>query len=189
MEEKIAFLLEKICLVHKNLLWKIASDEKLTPTQIEIIFLIASTRPEKALTSIIAKELGLTKPTISESVKSLKSKGVVTTMALGDKRKHAILLTPKGKKIFQKLSKLTQTTKRFFKSVSSEKQELLFEVLFDFIQYLRDKGLLTRLRVCPFCGNLHYNKQLKEYFCYLSLKPITYKTMQTNCPEYEEPLA
>ncbi len=186
MGEKAAFLLEKIALAHKNLLWQIAKEENLTPTQIEIIFLVATSKPEKALTTIIAKGLGLTKPTVSESIKSLKRKGVLTTMPLGDKRKLAILLTPKGKKIYQKLTRVSQVTKNFFKTVDKNDRFIVLQVLLDFLRYLKKKKLIHLLRICQFCDNLKYDKEKNKFYCSMTSQEITIDSFHLNCPEFRE---
>jgi len=96
---KIVVGLERISEAFRALLWEYAKTIGLSPIQIQILIFVAYHREQLCTVSHLAKEFNLTKPTISDAVKALEKKGMISKhKTLVDSRSYFIALTEEGKK-------------------------------------------------------------------------------------------
>src|SRR5687767_3898697 len=80
LDYKIVAGLERIALVYRTLLWEESKKFGLSPIQIQILIFTDSHRLP-ATVSYLAEEFNVTKPTISDAVKSLLEKKLVIKIA------------------------------------------------------------------------------------------------------------
>lgn len=179
---KIVFLLEKICQAHKHYLWQIAYKEGLTPTQIEILQIVAS-YPQSTV-SHIAKELGVSKPTASEAIKALIEKDVLQAQNnFSDKRKKILILTKKGRRIAKKTEKLNILFLNSTKKLSLSQRKNLYKSLLFIVKILHEEGMFKLIRFCPFCAN---RKDSPQPICIITNRPVSPENFRPNCPHFKE---
>ncbi len=182
IEEKIIFLLEKICQAYKNNLWQIAYREGLTPTQMEILQIVLSY--PKANISHIAKELGISKPTVSQAVNTLIKKGMlIHNFDPLDKRKKILNLTSKARKFLKRIRKLNDCLLNCINQIDPDQQNYLYKILLIIIKEMHEKGIFKLIRFCPFCANRISDSQS---ICIITNRPVSPENFRPNCPHFKE---
>jgi len=116
IEEQIINSIERISDMMRNLLWQTCEPLGLTPTQANILSLIAKSPKSQSNVSSLAERLMVSRPTISDSVKSLQNKGlVVFSQSKKDSRMKIISLSKQGQELADKILSYTE---KFHESVS-----------------------------------------------------------------------
>src|SRR5690606_15757314 len=109
MEGKIIAALERISQAFRVLLWNESKAFSLSPIQVQVLIFLLHHGEEKRKVSYLAKEFNMTKATISDTVKTLDQKGLITkTYEPGDTRSYAIHLSQKGTEIASRTSLFTK---------------------------------------------------------------------------------
>lgn len=130
-DQQLIFEFEKLCRYFRA--WYIHEGKRhdLSPVQVQILLYLSRPLPEPRNLTTIANEFFISKASLSESIKGLMSKQLVTRFSLnGDKRVQYINLTRSGKKLAAQLGqipKILDVSIRTMRPV--EKQRLLSGVL------------------------------------------------------------
>lgn len=99
VESRIVVALERISEAFRVLLWNESKENSLSPIQIQILIFIYFHTPEFNKVSYLAEEFNMTKATISDSVKVLLAKKLVSKETdTTDTRSYSLSLTTEGKK-------------------------------------------------------------------------------------------
>ena len=78
IDNKIVAGLERISQVFRILLWEKAKRHKLSPIQIQLLIFIHNHSPKNATISYLAEEFNFSKATISDSIKILEQKQLIS---------------------------------------------------------------------------------------------------------------
>ena len=185
LDSKIVVALEKMAEVFRVLLWNEAKELKLSPIQLQIlIFLNFHSAPERKVANL-AKEFNMTKPTISDAVKSLIQKQMVEKeVDTSDSRSFYLNLTGKGKDTAQKVAMFSQDLQTSLRDLDTTLKEDLFSGLLKLIQNLDSRGLISRQRMCFGCRFYEGNKK-DQHFCNFLKAPLSNHALRVDCPEYE----
>ncbi|MEN8187763.1 MAG: MarR family transcriptional regulator [Bacteroidota bacterium] len=184
VSSKIIVGLERISEVFKILLWEKAKLIGLSPIQIQILIFIAYHKHELCNVSHLAREFNITKPTISDAVRILDKKGLITkNFSSTDSRSYSIQLSQIGNKIVAETENFADPLKSQLKGIQSSDLENLFETLSKLIYKLNSNGILTVQRTCYGCK--FYEKTKNKDFCNLLDKELLNSEIRLDCPEYE----
>ena len=93
LNQKIVNSLERISQAFRVLLWNESKEYGLSPIQIQILIFLFTHSPEKRKISYLAREFDMTKATISDSVKVLFQKSLVTKEFEGAKISGSYIAT------------------------------------------------------------------------------------------------
>ena len=105
LSSKIVSGLERVSEVFKVLLWEKAKQVGLSPIQIQILIFVAYHKQDLCNVSHLAKEFNVTKPTISDAVKTLDKKQLILKdYSSSDSRSYSIHLSQLGKQTVSELS-------------------------------------------------------------------------------------
>lgn len=127
----------------------------------------------------------MTKATISETVKSLEQKNLITKeYEPHDTRSYIIHLTQKGKEIADKTSYFTQQIGAPIKNLDEESKENLLQSLFGVIEHLNKAKVITIQRMCSTCAYFERSEEGKEPFCKLLQKHLYSEDLRIDCPEH-----
>lgn len=117
IDNKIVAGLDKLATVHRYLIWEQSKKWALSPIQIQILIFIKHHNEKYSTVSYLAKEFGVTKPTISDAVKTLEQKGLIEKIQdPNDSRSYCMKLTANGLEIVLKSEDFTQPLQVFLKS-------------------------------------------------------------------------
>ncbi len=185
ISSKIVAGLSRISEAFKVLLWEKAKLLGLSPIQIQLLIFIAYHKSEITNVSYLAKEFNLTKPTISDAIKALYQKGLVTKEhSTADSRSYSIRLSENGKKMVTETENFANPLKGGLKGMDDAKMEQLFTTLCNLIHQLNQSGILRVQRSCYSC-KYHDNKHGKDYCNFLNTQLLN-TDIRLDCPEFEE---
>lgn len=182
---KIVVGFQRISEVFKILLWEKAKLVGLSPIQIQILIFIAYHKQELCNVSHLAREFNVTKPTISDAVRILDKKGLITKdLSSADSRSYSIQLSTSGKKIVAETENFADPLKNQLNGIPQQDLESLFETLTKLIYQLNSNGILTVQRICYGCK---FYKQIENKdFCNLMDKQLLNSEIRLDCAEFEE---
>jgi DNA-binding MarR family transcriptional regulator len=182
---KIVVGFQRISEVFKILLWEKAKLVGLSPIQIQILIFIAYHKQELCNVSHLAREFNVTKPTVSDAVRILDKKGLITKdLSSADSRSYSIQLSTSGKKIVAETENFADPLKNQLNGIQQQDLESLFETLTKLIYQLNSNGILTVQRICYGCK---FYKQIENKdFCNLMEKQLLNSEIRLDCAEFEE---
>lgn len=185
VESKIVIALERISEAFRVLLWEESKEHGLSPIQVQILIFCLFHTADKRTVSALADEFNMTKPTISDSVKSLLSKKfIIKEAAPTDNRSYSIKLTDSGKVLARKVSMFTNKILEPLSNSTIEQNELLFSSLLELILNLQKKGVISINRMCLSC-RFHELKKNQNY-CHLLNVPLKKSDLRVDCQEHKQ---
>ena len=185
VDSKIVAALEKISEVFRVLLWAGAKEFKVSPIQLQLLIFLKYHNAEKyCKVAFLAKEFNLTKATISDSIKTLETKGLIKrTPDPNDSRSFSFSLTDKGKHVTDHVENFTGPLDGVISTLLPEQKEYLLTSVLDLIYKLNKQGIISTQRMCFTCG--YYGGDRKdEHYCNLMKKPLTLDEIRLDCPEH-----
>lgn len=196
LSEKIGHALNRISTAMRADTWDMATDQGLTPTQGQIIGVLANRRSGLRL-SKIAAELVVSPPTVSDSIATLAAKGLVKKQkAKDDGRAIAVSLTAAGRRLSERLSErlgeqpgdTSGAVATALAGLTEPDQQRLFETLTKVIHSLQEQRRIPVGRMCVTCryfqAGIHSDPQ-RPHHCALVDAPFGNGTLRVDCPEHE----
>lgn len=184
VESRIVVALERISEAFRVLLWNESKDHSLSPIQIQLLIFIHFHTPEECKVSNLANEFNMTKATISESIKVLLAKGLISKKTDPfDTRSFSLSLTPAGKKIAKKTSLFTASIERPVSRLSEEQKTAMLNGLLKLIHDLNQGGIITTQRMCFTCS--YYERNNGAHYCKLIKNKLAETELRLDCPEHK----
>jgi DNA-binding MarR family transcriptional regulator len=181
---KIVYGLERISEVFKTLLWEKAKLHGMSPIQIQILLFISGHAPALCSVSRLAREFDVTKPTISDAVKTLLDKGHLQKgHTASDNRSFSLQLSAQGVALVHELQDYAFPLQQQLDGLAQEDLVTTYNTLTKIIYQLNRAGILTVQRVCFGCR--FYEKLPKLHYCNLLQKPLEGHEIRLDCPEFE----
>lgn len=187
LDRRIATGLHKIGLAMKQQTWHEASKEGLSPTQGQILAALSLEGPLRG--SELSRRLGVTLPTISDSVRALVDKGLV---AKKPDPRHAraslIELTRAGRSRAQKARSWPEFLASAVSTLSDDEQAAFLSGLVKMIRTLQEKGQIPTNRMCVTCTSFRPNVHdgPLPHHCALVDAPMAARHLRIECAEHEE---
>lgn len=182
-ESKIVASLDRIAHAFRVLLWQESKKYDLSPIQIQILIFLRFHPPDQCTVSYLADEFILTKATISDSIKILEQKGLISrAYNLSDRRSHMIYLTEKGKALTSQLSLFSQKIHSVVKALPQKEKENMLLSLLHIIHQLHKKNVITLQRMCFTCK--HYFTKEGQHYCQLMEKQLHPSELRLDCPDH-----
>ncbi len=181
---KVVVGLERISEAFRVLLWEHGKNSGLSPIQIQILIFLKYHKQELRGVSYLAKEFNMTKPTVSDAVKALVAKGLVSKeVGLTDSRSHTLSLTSAGKKMTIEVENFANPIRQKIEKLkSSEQQDLLANIL-NLVSKLNESDIIAVQRTCYSCK--FYKNSDNEHYCNLLKSTLSNNNIRLDCPEFE----
>ncbi len=187
LNRKIISSLERISQAFRVLLWNESKQHGLSPIQIQILIFLFTHSPEKRKISYLAREFDMTKATISDSVKILFQKSLVTKeFEAMDSRSFKLHLTETGEAIARKTSFFVNEIENSIDKLGQSEKENFLLNLFSIIDSLNQSGVISLQRMCFSCSNYVPYNHGNPHFCKLLNKNLSDTELQIDCPEFAE---
>jgi DNA-binding MarR family transcriptional regulator len=184
---RIATGLHKIGLAMKQQTWQQANEEGLSPTQGQILAALASDGPLTG--SELSQRLGVTLPTISDSVRVLVEKKLLSKSP-DPRHPRASLLTPtkKGSQLGARARSWPEFLAGAVEDLAPDEQRAFFSGVVKMIRSLQERGLVPVSRMCVTCTHFRPNVREGEapHHCALVDAPLANDQLRLDCAEHEQ---
>ncbi len=185
LDKKIVAGLERLSQVFRQLLWDQAREHQLSPIQIQILIFIRYHRAEYSNVSNLAREFGVTKPTISDAVRILEQKKLLQKITDPvDSRRSSLRLTASGDDIASRSAHYATPFAGWLKEVPAEEKEDLWRHISGIILSFNKAGIISVQRTCYLCR--HYQASDGIHYCSLLDKRLFTEDIRIDCPEFSE---
>lgn len=184
-ESKIVASLERISQAFRVLLWQESKTYALSPIQVQVLIFLLYHSSEKRKVSYLADEFNMTKATISDTVKVLEQKDLITKEhEPHDTRSYIIHLTEKGKTVAENTSLFTRELREPINKLHPDDKDTLLLSLLDIIRHLNKSGVITIQRMCMSCAYHQVSDEGQTHFCKLLNQKLHVKDLRIDCPEH-----
>jgi len=184
LTSKIVAGLERISQAFKVLLWEKAKHLGLSPIQIQILIFVAHHKQEYNTVSSLAKEFHVTKPTLSDTIRSLDQKGMIEKDHSNvDNRSYTIRLSEKGRMMVLETQDFADPVARAMNRMTPFQQEKLYQILSQVVHQMHQNDILTEQRSCFTCK--FYENNGTESYCHLLERKLNASDIRLDCEEYE----
>jgi DNA-binding MarR family transcriptional regulator len=188
LPQALASALRRLANLAHTSSWDQWATQRLTPTQRRILDVVASRRDSLTL-SALARELGVTPATASDSVGALESKGLVQKRRSNvDGRALALMLTSEGRRSVTALAALPDPLRDAFGSLTEGEQEIFYRSAIKMIRGLQESGALPISRMCVRCRFFDPFKapgSETPHHCTLMDTPLADRHLRIECAEQE----
>jgi len=185
LNSKLYATLEKLGEVVRVLQWEKAKKAKVSPLQLQVIIFLHNHEANLRKVASLAEEFSVTKPTMSDTVKSLSQKGLILKETdPQDARSTYLHLTAKGESLAKEVETYPKT---IFQAIADlgkeEKSEMLKNNLW-LIAQMNKKGIISPSRMCFSC-RFYKGNYTDEHHCNLLNKTLLSDDLRIDCPEHQ----
>jgi DNA-binding MarR family transcriptional regulator len=184
VDDRIVASLERIAEAFRVLLWEESKQNGLSPIQIQILIFLLFHVKNQGKVTYLAREFNMTKATISDAVKILEQKKLVTReYDEKDYRSFSLSLTKQGKIIAEKSSTFANVIRKQVDHLPEDNKGIFLSSLLTVISSLNQAGVITPQRMCHSCR--FYGSETSKNFCQLIQRPLHDSELRVDCPEHE----
>lgn len=180
--------LAKIALVMRHEAWRAAGSRGLTPTQMQILAVLASEDRPRGL-SAVASDLALSPGTASEAISTLVAKGLVRKARSEDDGRAIVLgLTAAGRREAAMAGRWPAGLIEAARGLPRRERDFLLRGIIALIRGLQDRGAITTARMCVGCTYFRPNEypgSPTPHHCLLVDAPMADSDLRIDCPEME----
>lgn len=181
---KIAAAIDRLGRSQRTHRQAIAVERGLTPLQVDLLLTLADGEPPLPLVGLLARELGVSQPTVTDSLRALERKGLIERRTdAPDARRTAVTLTDQAERLVGELRAVDDSLVRAIESLGEERQGAMVEGLLTIIAGLVEQGAITVARTCLTCR--FHRLEPGAHYCTLLDMPLVSSTLRVNCPEHE----
>lgn len=182
---KIIAGMERLSTIYRAILQSEVNNIELSPLQIQMITLIGFQKKSLCTTTIIAKELSVTKGTVSDSIRVLMNKDLVKkNRSNKDSRSFVFTLTQKGKAKLKRLNFVTETINHSIGQLNDNDISDIWKSLAKLLASLQQIGGIPS-RMCYTCQHYEPIKSSANKFqCNLLDKQLDVKYIRLDCQEH-----
>lgn len=190
LDGKLAAALERTSHSLRALLWDQATRHGLSPMQVQLLLRLAHEPAERRRVGVLASELDVKAPTVSDAVAALRRKGLVETIAVeGDRRGRVLALSASGRKVAATLRAWQRPVADHLDGVDPAHKAQTLALLLDLMGALRRDGVIGVARICPTCRFFRRDAHPGDaapHHCALLDSPMALADLRVDCAEHEQ---
>lgn len=180
--------LTKVAAALRSQAWEGGTARNLTPTQGQILGLLADRAGQALRLNDVATELCLTAATASDAVMTLVRKKLVNkARSAEDQRALVITLTAAGRREAQRTTGWTEVMRAGVKSLTPDEQAMFLRGLTKVIHSLQEQGAISVVRMCAGCTYFQpyvHIDAARPHHCGLVDKAIGEGQLRLDCPDF-----
>lgn len=183
--ERVAEALNKLGLALKHQTWRQANEEGLSPTQGQILAILAAAAPLRP--SELARRLGVSLPTVSDSVRVLVDKGLVEKSRDDrDARAAGLHLTAAGRRSAARAAGWPEFLGAAVDELSQAEREVFLAGLIKMIRNLQARGLIPIQRMCVTCNHFRPGVHAgpRPHHCAFVDAPMGARHLRLDCDDH-----
>ena len=180
--------LTKVAAALRSQAWEGGSSRKLTPTQGQILVLLAERATQPMRLNDVARELCLTAATASDAVMTLVEKNLVRKeRSPDDQRALVITLTAAGRREAQQTTGWTEVVRAGVRSLTPDEQAVFLRGLTKVMYSLQEQGVISVARMCVGCTYFQpyvHVDAARPHHCGFVNKPMGDGQLRLECPDF-----
>lgn len=180
--------LTKVAAALRSQAWEEGSARKLTPTQGQILVLLAERATQPMRLNDVARELCLTAATASDAVMTLVEKKLVKKeRSPDDQRALVITLTAAGRREAQQTTGWTEVVRAGVRSLTPDEQTVFLRGLTKVMYSLQEQGVISVARMCVGCTYFQpyvHVDAARPHHCGFVNKPMGDGQLRLECPDF-----
>ena len=158
----------------------------LQPVQFDALYYLSVCNRYSDTPKAVTEFLGLTKGTVSQSIKVLENKGLVVKIPdKEDKRVTHLQVTIEGKQLIEKLMP-SVLLNAYCEESGQQEQQAIIDMLTGMLRRIQEMHGFKTFGQCSTCTH-NLKKSEREYFCNLTQEPLTPAETKLICREHELP--
>jgi DNA-binding MarR family transcriptional regulator len=187
LDLKLVASLERLAGVFRHLLWQEATHHGLSPLQLQVLVFLRFHPPSQCTVSDLAREYHVSRATISDAVKVLAQKALVSRHPdPTDLRSHSLRLTLAGEQLADQTSRFAEPLSQPVAALPPRQKLSLYLSLLTLLYQLQQAGTIPMQRMCFSCS--HYGRRPGQHFCHLLNIPLEGAQLRIDCPEHDAAL-
>ncbi|HEX2103472.1 MAG TPA: MarR family winged helix-turn-helix transcriptional regulator [Solirubrobacteraceae bacterium] len=182
--------LERVGQALRVQMWDMAKQHGVSPTQLQVLLRLAGDPPARRRIGVLAAELDVTHPTLSDAVAVLRRKGLVHRDS--GSRKAALSLSPRGQALAAELTDWDHRTRHQLADLPTADKRATLRLLLDLIAGLHSRGAITVARMCVTCRFFRRDAHpdpARPHHCALVDAPLGTGELRIDCAEHESRVA
>jgi DNA-binding MarR family transcriptional regulator len=187
LPQRVTTGLAKVGMALKQQAWAEAGGRGLTPTQGQALALLRA-NPDGLRLGALARQLGVTQPTASDSVAALQRKGLVDKAPVaGDGRAVAVRLTPAGAAEAAAAAAWPDFLLETVDELSAAEQAAFLRALVTMIRSLQVRGRIPVARMCVSCRFFRpyrHDDPARPHHCAFVDAPFGDDGLRLDCPDH-----
>lgn len=182
IDKKIIIGFEKIAQTLNALAWHSGKPYQLNPMQARLLAFLSKHKGRGHRITMLAKEFGVSKASISESVSALQRKQLISKSVESGNRNTVIATTPLGQLAAIEAGAYTNLLALSINNLPPANKENLFKAIHQLVFALYTNGALPVQRMCFNCGN--YILQNGDHYCTLLKTTLATTALEIDCPDH-----
>lgn len=187
VDSKILTGLSRLSVALRSDYWGRSFKEDLNPTQLQVLTYMLSL-DEAPTVGELARQLGVTKATLSDTVKSLCEKNLARRVASQkDRRSANVHLTSAGRKLAARLGGWSGGLLAATRLLTKEEKDQLLLLVSKMVLGLQEAGRIAPARLCLGCVYFRSNKHpgsQKPHHCDFVDAPLGDGDLRLNCSDF-----
>lgn len=180
--------LAKIAVALRSQAWEGGSARKLTPTQGQILVLLAERARSVMRLNDVAGELCLTAATTSDAVMALVEKKLVRKeRSTEDQRALVLTLTAAGRREAQQTTGWADVVRAGVQGLTPDEQAVFLRGLTKVMHSLQEQGVISVARMCAGCAYFQpyvHVDTARPHHCGFVNKPMGEGQLRLECPDF-----
>jgi DNA-binding MarR family transcriptional regulator len=186
IDAKLVAALERVGQALRVQMWDAAKQHGLSPTQLQVLLRLSTDPPARRRIGVLAGELDITHPTVSDAVAVLRRKGLVDRDPAS--RRATLSLSTRGRALADRLAGWDERTRGQLAHLPVADKDAMLRLLLDLIAGLQRTGAITVARMCVTCRffrrDAHPNSA-RPHHCALVDAPMGGVELRIDCAEHE----
>jgi DNA-binding MarR family transcriptional regulator len=190
LDVKLVAALERIGQALRVQMWDKAKRHGLSPIQLQLLLRLATDPPGRRRIGVLAAELDVTHPTVSDAVAVLRRKGLVDRDTAS--RSAAWSLSASGRLLADEVTDWDRRTREQLADVPAAEKQATLRLLLDLIAGLQRSGAITVARMCVTCRFFRrdaHPETARPHHCALVDVPMGDGDLRVDCAEHEPNVA
>ena len=186
IDAKLVAALERVGQALRVQMWDTAKQHGLNPTQLHVLLRLATDPPARRRIGVLARELDVTHPAVSDAVAALRRKGLVDRDAAS--RNAGLSLSAHGRAVADALADWDERTRAQLAELPSADKQAALRLLLDLIAGLQRSGAITVARMCVTCRYFRrdaHPDSSRPHHCALVDAPMGSGELRVDCAEHE----
>ncbi|MFA9271361.1 MAG: MarR family winged helix-turn-helix transcriptional regulator [Baekduiaceae bacterium] len=187
LDGKLGAALERVGHALRVRLSDEARARELSPIQAQLLLRLAHEPAPRRRAGVLAAELDVTPPTVSDALAALRRKGLIDDGAVeGDRRGRLLALSSAGGQVADALASWQQPVADHLAGVAPARKADTLALLVDLMGALHDAGVINVARTCPTCRFFRRDAPAGDpHRCALLDTPLRLADLRVDCAEHE----